>query len=246
MALKAGYKGLKKAFISSIESFMAEISGSLIIKSVGDGLSFDSDTGELSAEGSGGAEIILKDWAQFNNSAYLSLPFPIKATNQIEVGYDVASLKNPESVYGNSIGEAYSQLTWYSNKWNISTGSHAGVFEAGTGLGKHVFIENINGESTYDGVKVADFTGATANGNIWLGSRAQGGAVFAGKLNKFIIRDITDDSKICEILPAEVQLGSGDNVIKIPCLYDKVNKVWYTTCVTSVGDYPTPSKKKSS
>lgn len=49
MALKAGYQGLKKAFKQSIESFMANMSDALIIKSLDDALSL-SDDGELSVD----------------------------------------------------------------------------------------------------------------------------------------------------------------------------------------------------
>lgn len=49
MALKAGYQGLKKAFKQSIESFMANMSDALIIKSLDDTLEL-SDEGELSID----------------------------------------------------------------------------------------------------------------------------------------------------------------------------------------------------
>ena len=49
MALKAGYQGLKKAFKQSIESFMANMSDALIIKSLDDVLEL-SDEGELSID----------------------------------------------------------------------------------------------------------------------------------------------------------------------------------------------------
>lgn len=49
MALKAGYVGVKKSFVGLIKS----LATSVIIKEVGDGLEYDSDTGELSSTGGG-------------------------------------------------------------------------------------------------------------------------------------------------------------------------------------------------
>ena len=49
MALKAGYYGLKNSIIAILEKLASDMSGAVIVKSVGDGLDI-SEEGELSAE----------------------------------------------------------------------------------------------------------------------------------------------------------------------------------------------------
>lgn len=50
MALKAGYYGLKKSIADVLKKLASDMSGAVIVKSVGDGLSI-SEEGELSSDG---------------------------------------------------------------------------------------------------------------------------------------------------------------------------------------------------
>ena len=50
MALKAGYNGIKRSVASMLTKLASDMSGAVIIKSIGSGLLFDESTGELSAD----------------------------------------------------------------------------------------------------------------------------------------------------------------------------------------------------
>lgn len=55
MALKAGYNGVKKSILDKLLA----LAGSVIIKSIGDGLDYDETTGELSSVASGLPDYVL-------------------------------------------------------------------------------------------------------------------------------------------------------------------------------------------
>lgn len=235
MALRAGYYGVKKTVLSKLLAL-----SNLGITGIGDGLTITD--GILSATGSGGVSIELKDWAKFDGSKYISLPFKVRANHKITVEFDNETEKT-ESIYGNSNGDGYSHLTIYQGKYYISKQASPDNF-TGTTTGKHTYIENDNGECLFDDVKVADITVTDQDYNIYVGYRANGGGYYDGKINKFIITDTTDDSKVCELLPAMMVTGSGDYTVNQPGLYDTINKKWYYEPISEVGDYVVSTKKR--
>lgn len=258
MALRAGYYGLKNSVKRTLEKLASDMAGAKIIKSVGNGLTL-SDQGVLSAKiddstmefingklsvknGSSAFSIVEKDWALFNGVDHISLPFSVNENYLIDVSFDLLA-DSTQSVYGNSAGDSYSHLTRYQGNWYGSKGGSSYQF-SGVGIGQHNYVENDDGTCKFDNVVVqSEFTPTTKDDAIiYVGYRASGGAHFTGKINNFTIFDVRDDSKVVELIPALIIMGdpAAENRIETPCLYDKVNHLYYANCIKSVGDYETP------
>lgn len=182
----------------------------------------------------GGGNIVIDymDFATFNGSGYVALPYSVNEDYDIAVEFDIDAYVNAMAVIGNSVSVNYTQLIQYSNRWYTSQGTSETNF-SGALTGRHIYQTNHNGGNYFDGTLVTPYTPTTNNNAfLWIGNRPAGATLFNGKILHYKITSISTGSTIVDIVPVST---SGD--IETIGLFDIVSKRIYTGGVVGVGNY---------
>ena len=165
--------------------------------------------------------IVFKNYAKFDGSQGIILPFNINADYKVTVCFYETNYSNDSAVIGNTDGASFSHLTEYSNQWYTSSGTSEENFGSWAGNVEHTYITNNgNGKNEFDGVEVTNYTPTTTSGIYTVGCRGQYSNLYSGYIKSYKIESISTGDAICELKPCLF-----DN--ETPCLYDTVNKKFY-------------------
>ena len=177
--------------------------------------------------------LVRREYARFTGAGHIALELPIVAAYQATVWFTSDAILSGQAVFGNSIGNAYANLTkgQAAGAWITSEGEEMTSFMIDTSDTELAFVCNHDGKNwmRYEGTdhEVSDYTPTTAPLGcvLWLGGCA-GQGNFIGKISQFTYVDVPDHTIVANIQPTEQY--SADGRLMKSGLYDIINDVWYT------------------
>lgn len=174
--------------------------------------------------------IIFKNYAKFDGSQGIILPWKLNSDYKIEVTFYQTDYTNGESIIGNTVGASYSHLTLYqSGYWASSGESEALIPNLNWSAGEHTFITNNgNNHNEFDGVEVQAYTPTTIDGYYTIGIRTST-SVIQSYIKSYKIYSISQGILLHELVPC---LYDGT----VPCLYDKIGKMFFYNGIEAVMD----------
>lgn len=196
-----------------------------------------------SQESASSGRYVLYDYAHFDGTGRIELPFEVKEQYQIFVCYRVDSgISDDTVVFGNSLNSGYVHLRCapLTHKNYTSDGTNVVDWDVTTDRYlKHTFISNRSGNNYYDPVSggqlvaVSQFTGVDANANIWLGGCATLSNRFIGNIYEFSMVDLITNEKVCALFPREYMV---DGALVASGLYDIKSGRFYTCSGMTLGN----------
>lgn len=176
--------------------------------------------------------LVRRGYAHFAGTGHIALELPIVNVYKATVWFTSDEILSGQAVFGNSIGNAYANLTkgQAAGAWITSEGEEMTSFMIETSDTELAFVCNHNGKNwmRYEGTdhEVSDYTPTTAPVDcvLWLGGCANQ-SNFAGDISQFTYTDIRDNTIVANIQPTEQY--SADGRLMKSGLYDIINDVWY-------------------
>lgn len=169
----------------------------------------------------GGSGMVDCDYAQFDGSAFIELPFTLDADYEITVDFDALSYINDQSVIGTSVSVNRVFLTQYSNAWYTNNGSVTSF--SGATTGRHIFAVKVDG-LYFDGEKKLNYTPITdTNARLYLSGRASG-QNFRGKIYSYKIEKISDGTLVSNLKPKKAY--------GLSFLFDEVSQTGYANGIS--------------
>ena len=189
-----------------------------------------TDIDAIQSGGEGESPILFKNYAKFDGSQGIILPWKINADYKVEVTFYQTTYTDAENIIGNTSGAVYSHLTPYQGGYWSSLGSNEGLIpNLSWSAGEHTYITNNgNGYNEFDGVEVQSYTPTTINGYYTIGERAST-SIIRSYIKSYKIYSISQGTLLHELVPCLY-----DGVT--PCLYDKVGKMFFCNGIESVMD----------
>lgn len=174
--------------------------------------------------------IVYKNYAKFDGSQGIILPWKINADYKVEVTFYQTEYTQVENIIGNTAGASYSHLTPYQGGYWSSSGSGEGLIpNLSWSAGEHTYITNNgNDYNEFDGVEVQSYTPTTIDGYYTIGSRINT-TIFKSYLKSYKIYSISRGTLLHELVPCLY-----DGVTS--CLYDKIGKMFFCNGIESVMD----------
>lgn len=171
--------------------------------------------------------------AHFAGTGHIELPFAIMSVYKITVFFNSDEVLSGQAVFGNSIGNAYANLTkgQAAGVWITSEGEEMTSFEISTSDTELQFVCNHNGKNWMyyeaEGHEVSDYEPTTAGLTdvLWIGGCA-GQGNFIGDISRFMITDTRDNTIISDLIPKKEYYSDGR--LKNSGFYDQINGLWYT------------------
>lgn len=171
----------------------------------------------------GNTGIVFDEYLEFNNEC-IFLPFYLNANHRVYIEFQLNGYTNQMQILGNTAGNTGNFYVGLyngagANRFYVRTsdGEHYQVLSDYTA--KHKLDVNNGGKVYVDDVEW--YSGApntSATVRYALGYRNE--VDLAGKLYRFFIYDNVNDEYLCDLRPVTIE--------NTHCLYDIVNKVFYT------------------
>ena len=174
--------------------------------------------------------IVLKNYAKFDGSQGIILPWKLNADYKVEVTFYQTEYVQAENIIGNTVGASYSHLTPYQGGYWSSLGSDEGFIpNLSWSAGEHTYITNNgNNHNEFDGVEVQAYTPTTKDGYYTIGIRANT-SIIRSYIKSYKIYSISQGTLLHELVPC---LYDGT----VTCLYDKVGKMFFYNGIEAVMD----------
>lgn len=185
---------------------------------------------DIQSGGGGESPIVFKNYAKFDGSQGIILPWKINADYKVEVTFYQTTYTDAENIIGNTSAAVYSHLTPYQGGYWSSLGSNEGLISGlSWSAGEHTYITNNgNGYNEFDGVEVQSYTPTTINGYYTIGERVST-SIIRSYIKSYKIYSISQGTLLHELVPCLY-----DGVT--PCLYDKIGKMFFCNGIESVMD----------
>ena len=176
--------------------------------------------------------LVRRGYAHFSGTGHIELELPIMAAYRTTVWFTSDEILSGQAVFGNSIGNAYANLTkgQAAGAWITSEGEEMTSFMLETSETELAFVCNHDSKNwmRYEDTDhaVSDYTPTTAPIDcvLWLGGCA-GQGNFIGDISQFTCSDDPDHTIVANIQPTEQY--SADGRLMKSGLYDIINDVWY-------------------
>ena len=182
---------------------------------------------------SGGVVLEEMDYAHLNSYSF-TLPISLSYNHKVEVEFKADAYVNNMAIVGN---DGSSNAWGWFNAVLYNNHIYGTNVDLGTNItDKHTYIYNNNGKDMLDGSEIGNTyflpTQPTSSNQYQIGQRYNLTA-YKGRIYKFKITDITNDSTICDIIP--VKISAFGVPIKLG-LYDRANGVLYENSNITVGN----------
>lgn len=185
---------------------------------------------DIQSGGGGESPIVFKNYAKFDGSQGIILPWKVNADYKVEVTFYQTTYTDAENIIGNTSGAVYSHLTPYQGGYWSSLGSNEGLIpNLSWSAGEHTYITNNgNGYNEFDGVEVQSYTPTSINGYYTIGERAST-SIIRSYIKSYKIYSISQGTLLHELVPCLY-----DGVAS--CLHDKIGKMFFCNGIESVMD----------
>ena len=213
-----------------IEPLSVTQNGTYTVPSGVDG--YSPVTVNVSGGGGGDISIAYYDYAQFDGTSHIELPFTVNADYKITVDFYVDNYVSAQAIIGNSSSTSLPQLVQYNSRWYTGTGSSEANFNMAL-TGRHTFVNNKDNANYFDNVQVTVYSPQTQNNAVlWVGGRTAGGVNCTSKICNYKIESISNGNTIVNLIPVIIS-----GALEQTGLLDTVSKKIYTSGISSVGNF---------
>lgn len=181
-----------------------------------------------------GGSLVFKKYIRFLNGGFY-IPYSVNEPDyKVTITYHDTVYKNGNAILENSRRDTYFRFGVYQNAYYTSDGSSIYIFGSWS-AGEHTMVINDNGKNKFDGEIVCNYYVPSSfysligigYGNVENGTAEQKISPNTYILD-FKIESISTGNLYCHLKPALIN--------NIPCMYDVINDVVYSTVEMAVFD----------